>query len=122
MAILNIYKLMHIRHFVDQKTMEILTCSLLISHLDCASGILLGTYDYIRKLQVVQIGEAKLLLNKMKYDSSTDAYMCLHWLWIRYRIRFKILLLVKKCLSGNAPKYLCDLLCYNYRRYAQRLR
>ena len=47
--------------------------------------------------------------------------MCLHWLPIKFRIQFKILLLIKKCLSGNAPKYLSDLQCLHYRRYAQRL-
>ena len=34
----------------------------------------------------------------------------LHWLPIRARIDFKILTLVHKCLSGNAPSYLTDLL------------
>ena len=30
------------------------------------------------------------------------------------------MLLTRKCLSGNAPSYHKDMLCYNYRRYAQR--
>ena len=45
-----------------------------------------------------------------KHDSATAALTTLHWLPIRARIDFKILTLVHKCLSGNAPSYLIDLL------------
>ena len=34
----------------------------------------------------------------------------LHWLPISYRIKFKILLLTFKCLYGQAPNYLIDLI------------
>ena len=37
----------------------------------------------------------------------------LHWLPLNYRIHFKILLLVFKCLNGLAPTYLSDLLHYH---------
>ena len=36
----------------------------------------------------------------------------LHWLPLNYRIHFKILLLVYKCLNGLAPIYLSELLRY----------
>ena len=45
-----------------------------------------------------------------KHDSASAALTALHWLPIRARIDFKILTLVHKCLSGNAPGYLSDLL------------
>ena len=37
----------------------------------------------------------------------------LHWLPLNYRIHFKILLLVYKCLNGLAPIYLSELLRYS---------
>ena len=37
----------------------------------------------------------------------------LHWLKIRERIDFKILLLVFKSISGFAPEYLKELITYN---------
>ena len=37
----------------------------------------------------------------------------LHWLPLNKRIRFKILLLVYKCLNGLAPIYLSELLRYS---------
>ena len=45
-----------------------------------------------------------------KHDSAPAALTTLHWLPIRARTDFKILTLVHKCLSGNAPGYLTDLL------------
>ena len=53
---------------------------------------------------------AKLVLGMKKHDSATAALTALHWLPIRARIDFEILTLVHKCLSGNAPGYLIDLL------------
>ena len=37
---------------------------------------------------------------------------CLHWLSVRYRVIFKILLLTYKALNGQAPGYIKDLLKY----------
>ena len=34
----------------------------------------------------------------------------LHWLPIRFRLDYKIALLMFKCYKGEAPKYLCELL------------
>ena len=38
----------------------------------------------------------------------------LYWLPLNYRMHFKILLLVDKCLNGLAPIYLSELLRYSY--------
>ena len=117
-AIGNIYKLMHIRRFMDRQTCEILVYSLVISHLDYANGILTGASEsVIRDLQRVQNWAAKLILKRKKKDSSTSARYDLHWLPIRHRIDFKICMLIKKCLRGEAPKYLQDLLCINYQKH-----
>ena len=44
----------------------------------------------------------------------------LHWLPIRHRIVFKILLLVYKSLNDKAPSYLSDLLTYRRSFYSLR--
>ena len=64
----------------------------------------------ITKHQHVQNVSAKVMLNKTKYDSPTEALKELHWLPIRFRVIHKLLTLVYKSLKGNAPKYLQDLL------------
>ena len=67
----------------------------------------------IHKLLWVQNMVTKLILNKDKHDSVTECFIKLHWLLIRTRIHFKILTLTYKCLDGQAPEYLCDLLTVN---------
>ena len=44
-------------------------------------------------------------------------YKILHWLPVRYRIHFKILLLTFKALNGMAPAYISDLI--NVRKHAR---
>ena len=52
-----------------------------------------------------------LLVCKCKYtDHITPFLYQLHWLPVRYRIEFKVLLLVFKALRGLAPLYLGELL------------
>ena len=45
-----------------------------------------------------------------KFDHITPILVKLHWLPVRYRINFKILLITFKVIHGRAPKYLSELL------------
>ena len=47
-----------------------------------------------------------------KFDHITPTLMRLHWLPVKQRVIFKIVLLVYKALHGLAPKYICDMLTY----------
>ena len=92
-------------------TTHTLVRGLLTSHIDCCNVIFSGLPEYLLDLlQNVQNVVAKLVLGMKKHDSTTAALTSLHWLPIRARFDFKILTLVHKCLSGNAPGYLIDLL------------
>ena len=56
-------------------------------------------------------------------ESMTTSHLysqSLHWLPVKYRVIFKILLLVYKGLNGLAPTYITDLL--SYRKYTRALR
>ena len=53
---------------------------------------------------------AKLVLNCSKMESSTWCLRSLHWLPISARIEHKLLTIAHKCLNGDAPDYLSDLL------------
>ena len=82
--------------------------------MDYTNIILVGLPETdIHKLQHVQNIAAKLILNKDKQDNVTEFFIKLHWLPIRTRIHFKILTLTYKCLNGQAPEYLSDLLTVN---------
>ncbi len=57
---------------------------------------------------------ARVLTRSRKYDHIAPILQSLHWLPIKFRISYKILLLTYKALNGLAPAYLTSLLsCYN---------
>ena len=64
----------------------------------------------INKLQRVQNAAARLGTNSPRICHITPILEDLHWLPIKYRIEFKIVLLTFKCLYGLAPQYLADLI------------
>ena len=94
----------------DQACMT-LVLGLVMSNLDYVNSAFIGLpASDINKMQRVQNAAAKFVLNLKRMDSSIEALKKLHWLTIRFRIQFKILLLVYECLNGLAPSNLMELL------------
>ena len=58
----------------------------------------------------VQNAVAKLVTTTSRICHITPILKDLHWLPIKYRIEFKIVLLTFKCLYGLAPQHLVDLI------------
>ena len=92
-------------------------------HLDYCNSLLYGVPDYhMHKLQHVMNASARLIFCAPKHCHITPLLQQLHWLPIRLRIEFKILLITFKVLQGSAPKclsYLRSVLplsCYDLRR------
>ena len=54
----------------------------------------------------------RLFMVSRKHDHITPIRRHLHWLPVRYRIIFKILVQTYKALNGQAPSYIKDLLKY----------
>ena len=92
------------------------------SRIDYCNGLLYGLADCeIAKLQRVQNAAARLLMSCKKYDHIPPVLINLHWLSVRYRINFKMLLLTFKALYGMAPSYIVDLIhTQTNTRYLQR--
>jgi hypothetical protein len=67
-----------------------------------------GTQDI--SSQEIQNKAAQLITLTSRKTHMKPILKTLHWLSIAARIKFKILLLVYKALSGLGPVYLCDLL------------
>ena len=110
-AMWNIHRIRNIHSYLNKSTCEILVASLVTLHLDYGNGLLIrATETIMGKYQRIQNVAAKLILNKSKTESATKVHYELHWLPIRARIEYKILLLVFKCLHNMAPKYLENLL------------
>ncbi len=104
----NIAKLRNMLHVSDA---EKLVHAFMTSRLNYCNALLGGCpASSINKLQVVQNAAARVLTRSRKYDHITPILQSLHWLPIKYRISYKILLLTYKALNGLAPAYLTSLL------------
>ncbi len=97
---------------------EKLVHAFMTSRLDYCNALLGGCpASSINKLQIVQNAAARVLTRSRKYDHITPILQSLHWLPIKFRISYKILLLAYKALNDLAPAYLTNLLSrYNLTR------
>ena len=66
--------------------------------------------NVIDKLQKLQNCAARVVVGVRKFDHITPVHQELHWLPVTSRINLKIALMVFKCLHGQAPGYLTDLI------------
>ena len=108
---LNFTKIKAIRPSLTVAACHTLVLMLCISHLDHANALLYGmTKKLISKYQRIQNMCAKLVLKKHKYNSTIGCLTELHWLPIEQRIQHKILLITHKALSGQAPRYIQELI------------
>ena len=81
------------------------------SRIDYCNSLLYGIPEYaIKRLQRVQNLAARVVTRASKYSSITPTLKKLHWLPVKYRIIFKVVLLTFKALHGMAPNYLKTLL------------
>jgi hypothetical protein len=74
----------------------------------------------IDRLQRVQNRAARIVTNASFDQSSKDILKSLHWLPVRARIMFKILVMVFRVIHGTAPVYLQQLFTRNQSRYRLR--
>ena len=111
MAVANFTKIRSIQDYLSTEACTTLILMLCITHIDNANAILFSsTVRVINKFQSLQNMCAKLTLRRPKYSSSMEPLYQLHWLPGCQRIDYKILTLTHKCIQGQAPEYLLDLI------------
>ncbi|XP_072050137.1 uncharacterized protein [Amphiura filiformis] len=85
--------------------------TLVTSRLDYCNSLLAGiNNNLLKRLQNIQRTAARLITRKRKYDPISDDLINLHWLPVKQRIDFKIMVLTYKSLHQQAPEYLSSML------------
>ena len=99
-----------IRDCLTQHATELLVHVLFISRLDYGNSLLYGLPDVLLdKLQRAQNAAARVVLKTSRYDHVTPMLETLHWVPVRYRIQYKIILTTYKASHLLAPSYLSNL-------------
>ena len=79
--------------------------------LDYGNSLLHGFPEtQLKRLRQIHHQAARLITRTKRRDNIKPVLKSLHWLPIEYRAKFKILCQVFKCLNGQGPKYLSDLI------------
>ena len=104
-------KISRIRRHLTTEATKSLVQSLIISRLDYCNILLYGLPDFLlSRLQRLQNHAARLISGKRKHEHITPVFVALHWLPIKQRVIYKMLLLTFKALHGLAPAYISELL------------
>jgi len=109
-AFFHLRNIAKIRNFLSKNDAEKLIHAFVTSRLDYCNALLSGYPDKaLNKLQLVLNTAARILTRTKKFDHITPVLASLHWLPVKARADFKVLLLTYKALHGLAPTYLSDL-------------
>jgi hypothetical protein len=110
-AMTAIRRIGQIREYLDEDTTARLVHSFVSSRLDSCNSLLYGLPDcHINRLQRIQNIAARLVARIPRSHHITPILRSLHWLPVKQRTVYKILLLAYKTQHNLAPQYLMDLI------------
>ncbi len=100
-----------LRPFLSTNNTAVLVHTLVTSRIDYCNALFTGVpAKLLHKLQLVQNSAARVLSRTPFNEHISPVLQQLHWLPVKYRVEFKILLLTYKALNNLAPPYLNQLL------------
>lgn len=100
-----------IRRRLSDEECKIIVHAYVISRLDYCNVLLYGLPDTtLQILQRVQNYAARMIVRLGKDEHVTPVLHDLHWLPIKMRVHFKVLLYTYKGLNDHAPSYICDMI------------
>ncbi len=100
----NLRNIARLRSMLSLPVTERLINTLVFSHIDYCNALIVGVpKTTLNKLQCVQNSAARILTGARKNEHITPILKSLHWLPVRFRVDFKIIMLTYKALHGLAP-------------------
>ena len=103
--------LQHIRRHLDLDSAKLLATVLVSSRLDYCNSLLYGIADIdLTRLHRVQNQLGRLMSRSPPFTRSLPLLCSLHWLSVRFRILFKIILLTYRTLREKQPVYVHSML------------
>ena len=106
-----LYKIWQIRKFLSVDITKTLIHTFVTTHVDYCNALLARIPQYqAQRIQRIMNAAARLIYRCPRISHITPILIALHWLPIKYRVEFKIALLVYKALNNMAPIYISELL------------
>ena len=105
-CICTIRKIAEIKSFLTEEELKTVVCASVLMKLDYCNILYYGiTEARLNKLQTIQNSAVHLIRKRMNQQDLSTAELLkkFHWLPVKKRIVFKMLMTVHKCLLGNAP-------------------
>ncbi|KAJ8014459.1 hypothetical protein DPEC_G00040450 [Dallia pectoralis] len=93
-----------VKPFLSRADLEKAIHAFISSRLDYCNALYIGlNKSLLNRFQLVQNSAARLLCNISKRSHITPILRSLHWLPVRFRVEYKVLLFVFKAINGMAP-------------------
>ena len=106
-----IHKIWKIRKFPSSDTAKSIVHATIVSRLDYCNALYINLPEsHIEPLEKGLREAARLVTLTPRRERITPVMYALHWLPVKFRIKYKVLLLVYKTLNGLAPSYMNDML------------
>ena len=122
----HIRNIWRIRRFITSEACHHIVRGLVLSRLDYANSLLFGAHEAdLTRLQCLKNKAAWLVMSCGCDQSSTDLLTELHWLPVKQRIIYKLMLYIYKALNDMAPCYISAMIHLqntDHAEYRQRLR
>jgi exonuclease III len=110
-----------IRKYLTENACATLIHSLISTRLDYCNSLLSKLpANTIQPLQRVQNTAARIVSLTRKRDHITPVLAALHWLPVKQRIMFKVLIFIFRCIHSTAPSYLSKLIVIAQPKYETR--
>jgi hypothetical protein len=108
---MHLHNISRIRRYLTRDSTHVLVQALAISRIDYANSLLTGiTKDLLQRLQRLENTCARVVCLTPRMAHMQPVLKDLHWLPVRSRIEFKVLVLTYKALHGSSPSYISSML------------